>query len=264
MKILTTPWKNDLLELVSQSKKSIKITSPFVKENICREVLSAKQKNVNFELITSFKLNSIHTGSLDLLAIENIINQNGTVKNHPKLHSKIYLFDDEKVIITSGNLTTGGLIKNYEYGIYTDNNFVVSQVVADFRLISNNEITGLVKKSDIDKVKIILSKIPKSESIKLPKFELETPEEKYDIIALPEKSITSSLSGWKLEVFNCLLKIPNSDFELTDLDKFIPMLKQRYPENNNIKAKIRQQLQYLRDIGLVEFNGNATYRKLWV
>ncbi|MFA6309249.1 MAG: hypothetical protein WC677_05850 [Clostridia bacterium] len=32
---------------------------------------------------------------------------------------------------------------------------------------------------------------------------------------------------------------------------------------NNIEAKIRQQLQLLRDLGLVKFEGNGVYKKLW-
>ena len=35
-----------------------------------------------------------------------------------------------------------------------------------------------------------------------------------------------------------------------------------YPGNNNIRPKIRQQLQVLRDLGYVEFLGNGTYRLL--
>ena len=66
MKILTTPWKADLLELVHQSKKTIKITSPFLKNNVCNELLHEKNDSVKLELITSFKLMSVYSGSLDL------------------------------------------------------------------------------------------------------------------------------------------------------------------------------------------------------
>lgn len=263
MKILTTPWKNELLELVSKSKKSIKITSPYVKENVCDEILNAKQKNTKMELITSFKLMSIYSGSLDVSAIEKIIIGNGSVKNFPKLHSKIYLFDDEKVIITSGNLTNGGLLNNYEYGVYSNDSSLVSQVVFDFNRISTNENTGTVKKSDIDTVREILSKVPMTETIKLPKFEIETPEEKLDIIEIPNNSITSSLSGWKLEVFNCANSIPKQVFTLDEINRFENQLKKIYPTNNHITDKIRQQLQYLRDLGLIEFLGNGRYKKLW-
>ena len=263
MKIITTPWKNELLELVSNCTKSIKITSPFVKENICNEVLSKKKIQTNFELITSFKLPNFHSGSLDLSALDKIIEANGTVKNFSKLHSKIYLFDDKKVIITSGNLTNGGLINNYEYGIYSDDKLFVSKVVLDFEAISNNENTGVVKKTDINTVREILSKLPKAIPQKLPKYAIETPEERFDVLEIPDNSITSTLNGWKLEVFKCVNSIPNQFFSLKEVNEFENNLRKIYPSNNRIKDKIRQQLQYLRDLGLIEFLGNGQYKKLW-
>lgn len=264
MKILKTPWKNELMELVCQSKKSIKITSPFVKENVCNELLSFKNKNTKLELITSFKLMNIYSGSLDLSGLENIIINKGIVKNFPKLHSKIYLFDDEKVIITSSNLTNGGLLNNYEYGIYTSNAQVVSQAVSDFSSLFFNENIGKIKLTDINAVRKILAKIPPSESIKLPNFKLESPEEKYDIMEIREDILTSSLKGWKLEVFKCAQSIPNQLFTLKDINQYESHLRKIFPSNKHITDKIRQQLQYLRDLGLIEFLGNGQYKKLWI
>ena len=261
MEILKTPWKDILMELVSQSKKSIKITSPFVKENICNELLSFKNSYTSLELITSFKLMNIYSGSLDLTGLENLIKNKGVVKNFPKLHSKIYLFDDKKVIITSGNLTNGGLLNNFEYGIYTDNMDIVSKVVDDFSSISFSMDIGNIKLTDIDTVRKILAKIPPSESIKLPKFEFESPEEKFDIIEIHNDVITSSLSGWKLEVFKCAQAIPHQVFSLKEIIRFESQLKEIYPSNHHITDKIRQQLQNLRDLGLLEFLGNGKYKK---
>jgi len=263
MQILKTPWKDKLMELVSNSNNSIKITSPFVKENVCNELLSLKNEKTSLELITSFKMMNIYTGSLDLIGLENIIKNNGVVKNFSKLHSKIYLFDDQKAIITSGNLTNGGLLNNYEYGIYTENIEIVSKVVDDFTSISKNENVGNIKQAEIDTVRKIISKIPPPESIKLPKFDLESPEEKFDTIEIQNDIISSTLSGWKLEVFKCVESLPNQVFSLNEINKFEPHLKKIYPFNNHITDKIRQQLQYLRDIGLIEFLGNGYYKKLW-
>ncbi|RPI66476.1 MAG: restriction endonuclease, partial [Ignavibacteriales bacterium] len=64
-------------------------------------------------------------------------------------------------------------------------------------------------------------------------------------------------------VFNCLLDIPKDFFTLGELNKFVPRLKKIFPHNYNIEAKIRQQLQNLRDIGLVQFLGKGNYQKLW-
>jgi type II restriction enzyme len=35
-----------------------------------------------------------------------------------------------------------------------------------------------------------------------------------------------------------------------------------YPGNHNIRAKVRQQLQVLRNAGFIEFLGNGSYRLL--
>ena len=43
---------------------------------------------------------------------------------------------------------------------------------------------------------------------------------------------------------------------------FEGLLKKKFPNNNFIKDKIRQQLQVLRDKGLLEFKGNGIYRKI--
>lgn len=263
MKIITTPWKDDLLKLVHQSKKFIKITSPFLKENVCSELLKAKNNSAKIELITSFKLMNIHSGFLDLAAIENILDNNGVVKNYPKLHSKIYLFDDTNAVITSGNLTNGGLLNNFEYGVFIDEKSIVQQITSDFNSLSKNKNTGIIKRSDLFTVKNILDKIPKAPSIKIPNYQIETPEENFDIIETPYENISSSLNGWKLDVFNCLNTISKQYFTLKEMYSYERTLQKLHPGNNNIKDKIRQQLQNLRDVGLIEFLGSGKYKKLW-
>ncbi|TAE86264.1 MAG: hypothetical protein EAY81_05785 [Bacteroidetes bacterium] len=240
MKIIKTPWKRDFLGMVSASKKSIKITSPFIKENICTELLSAKSNNVKLEVITSFKLMNIYAGALDTMGLEKILAQKGVVKNYPKLHAKIYLFDDEKVVISSGNLTNGGLLNNYEYGIYSNESALVNQVVADFNMLSKHENTGKVKQSDIDTVRKIIATLPKSKGITLPNIELASPEEQLDVIDIPKQVFT-----------------------LKDVSKYKSKLQSIYPSNQHVMDKVRQQLQYLRDLGLIEFLGNGSYKKLW-
>lgn len=76
---------------------------------------------------------------------------------------------------------------------------------------------------------------------------------------LREKSIESK--GWLLDILNCIEKIPTKDFTLKEVYNFEKELIIKYPNNNHIKDKIRQQLQFLRDKGLIEFNGRGTYKK---
>ncbi len=68
--------------------------------------------------------------------------------------------------------------------------------------------------------------------------------------------------GWLFDVLNCVNEIPNDIFTLYDMYGFEEKLHIKHEQNNNIKAKIRQQLQFLRDKGFIEFLGNGRYKKI--
>ncbi|MDX1786848.1 MAG: hypothetical protein R3205_01985 [Psychrobacter sp.] len=55
----------------------------------------------------------------------------------------------------------------------------------------------------------------------------------------------------------------DANFSLNQVYAFADLLKLKHPENNHIKDKIRQQLQVLRDKGIIEFTGRGQYRKLY-
>jgi len=48
-------------------------------------------------------------------------------------------------------------------------------------------------------------------------------------------------------------------FTLDDVYACADFLQNRHPNNSHIQDKIRQQLQFLRDKGLIEFKGNGKY-----
>lgn len=68
--------------------------------------------------------------------------------------------------------------------------------------------------------------------------------------------------GWMMDVLRCVNQIAASDFSLQDIYSFEEKLQERHPENRNIRPKIRQQLQLLRDKGFLEFLGSGQYKKL--
>ena len=56
--------------------------------------------------------------------------------------------------------------------------------------------------------------------------------------------------------------MPDSGFQISDLLAVCsPMAAREYPRNQNVRPKLRQQLQILRDLGLVEFLGKGFYRR---
>ena len=68
--------------------------------------------------------------------------------------------------------------------------------------------------------------------------------------------------GWLMDVLNCINMITTPIFTLNDIYVFESILKCKHPRNNNIKPKIRQQLQLLRDKGFIEFLGQGRYKKI--
>ena len=66
--------------------------------------------------------------------------------------------------------------------------------------------------------------------------------------------------GWLLDIIKCIEKINKKDFTLNEIYQFENYLKLKYPNNNNIQAKIRQQLQILRDKNFLEFSSRGKYK----
>lgn len=73
---------------------------------------------------------------------------------------------------------------------------------------------------------------------------------------------STEAKGWILDIMKYVDEIKSDVFNLDEVYKFEQNLKLKYPNNNFIKDKIRQQLQLLRDKGIIEFIGRGLYRKI--
>ncbi|HEY3800376.1 MAG TPA: DpnI domain-containing protein [Caulobacteraceae bacterium] len=69
-----------------------------------------------------------------------------------------------------------------------------------------------------------------------------------------------SVRGWLIEVMRCVEALGRDAFTLDDVYAFEPRLSALYPGNHNVRPKIRQQLQVLRDQGWLTFLGRGRYR----
>lgn len=111
---------------------------------------------------------------------------------------------------------------------------------------------------------ILFSKIPKAGHI----FYVENGKElhKKEVLNKWKKTIflkdvkESHTKGWILDIMNCIDSLNKKEFELKEIYAFERDLEILHPENKNIKAKIRQQLQFLRDKRYLEFLEKGNYR----
>lgn len=65
--------------------------------------------------------------------------------------------------------------------------------------------------------------------------------------------------GWVADVLACVERL-YSTFTLDNAYSFEKELAQKHPKNRFIRPKIRQQLQVLRDLGLIDFVSPGVYR----
>ena len=110
---------------------------------------------------------------------------------------------------------------------------------------------------------ILFSKIPTSGKI----FYVENGKEisKKEVLAKWQKTAflkemdKPELKGWILDIMNCIDSLNKKEFSLKEVYNFESDLAVMHPENNNIKPKIRQQLQFLRDKGYLKFIAPGRY-----
>lgn len=65
-----------------------------------------------------------------------------------------------------------------------------------------------------------------------------------------------------MDILHCVNAIESEIFTLDMIYFFEKELALKHPNNNNIRAKIRQQLQQLRNRGILYFLGNGRYQKI--
>ena len=91
------------------------------------------------------------------------------------------------------------------------------------------------------------------------------PESRDEVLAKWRKTAflqdtSAKARGWLIEVMKVVEAIGRPDFQLEDVYAYEKRLWSIYPGNNNIRPKIRQQLQVLRDKKYLDFVGKGHYR----
>ena len=109
---------------------------------------------------------------------------------------------------------------------------------------------------------ILLSQIPEDGKINMVSAGKEVPgsrvrEEYSRIKKLAE--LPPSLRGWTVDVLRVIRELRKPSFSLQELYRSESDLRNLHPRNQNVRPKIRQQLQVLRDLGMLEFASPGNY-----
>lgn len=183
-------------------------------------------------------------------------------------HPKMYLTRDERTataIVGSSNLTRRGLLRNIEanvviqdevsaeiiseiYGVYMRLKYHPARVIPDEEFLALFAEMHRREKAHEKR----LARDPALQGLRYAFYR------KAEALQRPKPTQTD-LFGWLELVYEVL---PSGEFTNQDVYAQEETFRERYPQNLNIRAKIRQQLQVLRDLGFVEHVGRGVWRKL--
>ncbi len=255
-RIIEKPFYEDFIALCATARESIKLCAPYVKADVISSILEASQPGVSVELITKVNLRDFHSKVSDVGSLQQILSRGGHVYNCSNLHAKAYIFDDRQCIVTSANLTNSGLSKNVECGLLSKDLGITRSVLEFYSGIIAREDVGIITSQIITQINRLLTSIPQPPPVEYPHLDLHT------LPSTTIPAISTGLSGWKRDVFLQLGQFGET-FTSEEVRIMAQQLHPQHPNNHNREAKIRQTLQQLRDLGLVEFVSPGVYKKLW-
>jgi hypothetical protein len=263
MEIVTTPTERWLSERLARCQRHFIVSSPYVGRAFA-DLLAHVSGRARKVLLTRVDLRDFAFGSSDIEALCAIARQGTVVTSLAALHAKVYVVDDTAALVTSANATQAGLLSNLECGLAAEDPDVVRRLG---RLVLSGfgatESPAVWRYSDLEPwvpvVEMLKEPVRKAlagASGDLAKVMLRLPS------APSTNAALTAVKGWTSLVLRGILLQPRDTFRLDELDATCrPAAAKRYPRNRHVREKLRQQLQRLRDLGLVEFLGQGRYRR---
>lgn len=126
-----------LSELFQSVDSDLTVSSPYISdvgaEFLSNNVSSKFKEEGILRFLTDLSPRNIYQGSTNPNSFRILFNSINTIQlfHLPRLHAKVYISDEKSAVITSGNLTAGGIFRNFEYGVRINETEFVSSIKSD-------------------------------------------------------------------------------------------------------------------------------------
>ena len=148
MKIVTSPWRIEFNAFVGEAKNTLRVVAPFYSSEPVTELLRRCKSRKKFFLLAleeqAVKGNFQSTSALRAI----LKDPNAEVRFIRNLHAKFVIADGQAAIVTSANLTGGGLDNNIEMGVRFDDLLTVKHLVHHFDALWAKAATISAKELD--------------------------------------------------------------------------------------------------------------------
>ncbi len=239
------------------------MSSPYVGSFL--PALTARMRpTVQKRLLTRADLRDFAVGASDIDAVCELARQGTLIESILALHAKTYIVDDKWALVTSANATNGGMRRNWECGVTIEEPARIQELAdlltCGFRSPQPPEVWTLAELESLREPVGVLQKqfvplrhVPDVDDARVTAIKLGRRAKQHFL---------TGFSGWLRLTLEAVLAQPEDAFSLDAVfATCVPLIAARFPDNRHPRPKVRQQLQRLRALGLVEFLGAARYRR---
>ncbi len=261
--VITTPTFEWLATAIRQCKSRLLIGCPYVGQPLV-ELNRMAATRVKRTLITRTDFRDFAVRASSLEALCQLSQEGVDVMTLSGIHAKVYVMDDVAALVTSANVTHSGMYRNLECGLATRNPRVVMELS---RSVLSGFGSSIKPKRTLQKTLIELrtaldaTNYPAASANATNYQPDDFPGDRSSFIVSDPEELLAGFRGWLRLTLTGALKLPEAGFGVEDLYSVCrePAADQ-YPNNHTVRDKLRQQLQYLRDFGLIESPSRGRYR----
>jgi DpnI-like restriction endonuclease/phospholipase D-like protein len=262
--IVISPTHTWLMRALQDCTDSFSVSSPYVGSYLSK-IVSHLDSNVSLTLLTRTTLADFASNASDLDAVRVVASRAGSVLSLSSLHAKVYVVDKKRALITSANSTFSGMHRNRECGFEVTKRIDVEALNVFIRTgFGSSPMPQRWTVDDLDELRLPIERlravIPRVATLRGQGIEallrIKLPRRQY-------RELIHGFSGWLQLTLEGISRIPSDDFTMNEvMAACAPLAAVRFPENRHVREKLRQQMQRLRDLGLVLFLGNGRYERL--
>lgn len=136
--VLVSPWAIQFDALIDTATHSLFLCAPYIGAGPCERITTllrarGDREPPRIQVLTDLSLQNMLSGATDVAALREFVRAlpQTTVSVLPSLHAKVYIADARQAVVTSANLTSGGLWRNFELGVVIDDSHVVASLLDD-------------------------------------------------------------------------------------------------------------------------------------
>lgn len=132
--VLVGAWQRTFEAVLASATQRLTLCAPYITEHGADIVRTVRDKTNRKELsvlvLTDLSPLAICAGATDpaSVAVLRALFPASRSVHLPRLHAKVYTADRARAIVTSGNLTYGGLVCNHECGLLVDDPVAAAQI----------------------------------------------------------------------------------------------------------------------------------------